>query len=68
MNDFDEEKIDRLLCDQSLTMSPYEKVLEEQKRRIRWKEYEKEVVERKFDWFLRKEMGEFYNYDPRDDF
>ena len=67
MNDFDEEKIDRLLCDQSLTMTPYEKVLAEQERRARWKEYQKETIEQKFDWFLKKEMGEFYHYDPKQD-
>lgn len=67
MNDFDEEKIDRLLCDQSLTMSPYEKVLEEKERRDRWKAHQANRVERRFDWFVRDAMGDFYHYDPRDD-
>ena len=61
MNDFDEEKLDRL-SDRAL--APYEKVLEEQERRARLKE---EAIERRFDWLVRDTLGEFYNYDPRED-
>ena len=64
MNDFDQEKID-ILMDQPLTQ--YEKVLLEKERRERWKEHQKEAVEAKFDWFIKREMGESYNYDPRND-
>lgn len=64
MNDFDQEKIDRLM-DQPLTQ--YEKVLLEKDRRERWKEYQRTLVETKFDWFIKGAMGEFYHYDPRDD-
>lgn len=64
MNDFDQEKIDRLM-DQPLTQ--YEKVLLEKDRRERWKEHERELVEIKFDWFVKGAMGEFYDYDPRND-
>lgn len=67
MNDFDEEKIDRLVCDQSFSMTPYEKVLEEKERRNRWKAYQANKVQETFDWFIRDSMGEFYNYDPRND-
>ncbi len=64
MNDFDQEKIDRLMNNPP---TQYEKVLLERERRERWKSYQNAVVEEKFDWFIRREMGEFYNYDPRDD-
>ena len=64
MNDFDQEKIDRLM-DQPLTQ--YEKVLLEKERRERWQKYQKEAVGAKFDWFSKREMGELYNYDPRND-
>jgi hypothetical protein len=64
MNDFDQEKLDRLL-NQPLTQ--YEKVLLERDRRERWKAQQEEKIERKFDWFIKDTRGEFYNYDPRDD-
>lgn len=64
MNDFDQEKLDRLM-DEPLTQ--YEKVLLEKDRRERWKAQQDQKTERVFDWFLRREMGEFYNYDPRND-
>ena len=64
MNDFDQEKLDRLM-DQPLTQ--YEKVLLEKDRRERWKANQNQLTEQTFDWFFRKEMGEFYNYDPRND-
>jgi hypothetical protein len=64
MNDFDQEKLDRLL-NQPLTQ--YEKVLLERDRRERWKAQQEEKIERKFDWFIKDTLGEFYNYDPRDD-
>lgn len=63
MNDFDQEKIDRLLCDQSV-LSPYEKVLIENERRARWR---KRQIDDTFDWFVKDSMGDFYNYDPKDD-
>lgn len=65
MNDFDQEKIDRLLCDQSPTL--YEKVLLEKDRRERWRQYQSNRVEENFDWFVKDSLGEFYNYDPRND-
>lgn len=64
MNDFDQEKLDRLM-DQPLTQ--YERVLLEKDRRERWKAYQEEKIERKFDWFVKDALGEFYNYDPRND-
>lgn len=64
MNDHDQELIDNGL---NRKLTPYEKVLEEKARRERWRQYRKEIIERKFDWFLKREMGEFYNYDPRED-
>lgn len=64
MNDFDQEKLDRLM-DQPLTQ--YEGVLLEKDRRERWKAYQEEKIERKFDWFVKDALGEFYNYDPRND-
>ena len=65
MNDHDREVIDRLLCDQSLTL--YEKVLLEKERRERWRAHQANKVEDRFDWFVKDALGEFYNYDPRND-
>lgn len=64
MNDFDQEKIDRLM-DHPLTQ--YEKVLLEKDRRERWKARQNQQTDQLFDWFVKKEMGEFYHYDPRND-
>lgn len=64
MNDFDQEKIDRLM-DRPLTQ--YEKVLLEKDRRERWKARQNQQTDQLFDWFVKKEMGEFYHYDPRND-
>ncbi len=67
MNDFDQEKLDRL--QDSASLSPYEKVLLEQERRARWKQERDKRTEELFDRVIKKELGEFYNYDPRyDDF
>ncbi len=60
MNDFDQEKIDRLMAE----LTPYEKVLLE---KARWDEQRRERIEKQFDWFVRDALGEFYNYDPRHD-
>jgi len=60
MNDFDQEKLDRLMSQ----LTPYEKVLLEKDRR---EELRKQRIERQFDWFVRDAMGDFYNYDPKDD-
>lgn len=60
MNDFDQEKLDRLMAQ----LTPYEKVLLEKARREEWK---RQRIEKQFDWFVRDALGEFYNYDPRDD-
>lgn len=61
MNDFDQEKLDRLIDNPP---SLYEKVLIEKDRMDRWREAQKERIEAKFDWFIRDAMGEFYDYKP----
>jgi hypothetical protein len=61
MNDHDEEIIERGL---SKKLTPYEKVLAEKERRDRRRA---ERINQRFDWFIRDAIGEFYNYDPRDD-
>lgn len=64
MNDFDQEKLDRLM-NQPLTQ--YEKVLLEKDMRERWKARQNDQIEEKFDWFVRDALDEFYNYDPRNE-
>lgn len=64
MNDFDQEKIDRLM---NRPLTQYEKVLIEKDRRERWKAHQTNQTEQLFDWFLKKEMGDFYHCDPRND-
>lgn len=61
MNDHDWNIIQRGL--ESKEISPLEKVRQKRKFKKRMEELSKD----KFDWFLKKEMGEFYNYDPRND-
>jgi hypothetical protein len=64
MNDFDQEKIDRLMDEPNPNLSLYEKVLLEKARRARWRD---DQTIQKFDWFLRSEMGDFFNYKPWED-
>lgn len=64
MNDFDQEKLDRLM---NRPLTQYEKVLLERDRRERWKEHQEEQTEIRFDWFIKESLGEFYHYDPRKD-
>jgi hypothetical protein len=61
MNDHDWDIIQREL---NKDLTPYEKVLAEKERRDRRKA---DRTNRLFDWFVRDAIGEFYNYDPRDD-
>lgn len=64
MNDHDKDIIERGLNKQ---LTPYEKVLFEQERRRRWREQQREIIDRQFDWFVKDALGEFYHYDPTDD-
>lgn len=41
-------------------LTPYEKVLAKRK----FKKRMAEKIEEKFDWLVRKSLGEFYNYRP----
>lgn len=60
MNDHDWDIIQRGL-NQPLT--PYEKVLAKRE----FKKHVAEETEKKFDWFVKDSMGEFYNYRPWED-
>ncbi len=60
MNDHDWDIIERGL---DRPMTPYEKVLAKRdfKKRVA------QETEEKFDWFVKRSMGEFYNYRPWED-
>lgn len=60
MNDFDQEKLDRLM---DAPLSLYEKVLLKKDRRERMRQ----SIEDKFDWFVKDSLGDFYNYNPRNE-
>lgn len=58
MNEFDREKIDGLCADCSI----YERVLFEKDFRDK-----NSRTEQSFDWFIKRELGDFYNYRPWED-